>query len=179
MNLFKQGPILYRPSGSFSGVSNLFCPLHYKLEKRISPLWFCPFLDPGLLQCFWPISFQHGWLALCHVRGVLSGLGLEVIDVIWWVQQPGPLHQLWLHHPLQCLRSSPQGAWMANRKPLQLTREKNPSLRTKTSMWRSWKFPTALGVEQLLASYSDVKSLWEKNRLKLWFCFGDQSINVA
>lgn len=113
------------------------------------------------------------WL-FAMLRGGLSGLKLEVIDVIWWVQQLGPLHQLWLHDPLQCLRSSPQGAWVANRKPLQLTREKNPSMRTKTSMWRSWKFPTVLGVEQLLASYSDVKSLWEKNRLKLWFCFGDE-----
>ena len=142
-----------------------------------------PFFGPLLIAVFLT-NFGSAWLAmaLCHVhkwsrvleRG-LSRLRLEVVDVIWWVQQPGPLYQLWLHHPLQCLRSSPQGAWMANRKLIiQLTREKNPSLRTKTSMWRSWKFPTALGVEQLLASYSDVKSLWEKNRLKLWFCFADE-----
>ena len=36
VNVFKQGP----------GVCNLFCPLHYKCEKRISPLWCCPSLDP-------------------------------------------------------------------------------------------------------------------------------------
>ena len=77
----------------------------------------------------------------------------------------------------EILKARSQPGWPIENKPQPTDPPVgSSSRRTKTSIWRSWKFPTALGVEPLLASYSDVKSLGWKNRQKLWFCFGDEGL---